>query len=424
MEQRVSGESNISSAAYARSHDQAMAPQTISRRVSRIASARPFGLLSEFLQNFYDERRHLPRTLDFTLGDPHEMPSAAYVSALQDALTPENELWFAYKMNEPAAQRAAATSLRRIVDLSFAADDIHLTTGGFAAIALALKAVADPGDEVIYSLPPWFLYESLVLEAGLVPVKVPIEAETFDLDVDAIAAAITPQTRIVIVCTPNNPTGRIYPPDTLRRLADALDGASAQHGRPIFILSDEPYNRIVYDGAAFRSPAEFYPYTFIAYSYGKTLLAPGQRIGYLALPPTMPDREELRDAIRTLQFATGFVFPNAVLQHALPRLEELRFDIDLFQRKRDIMVDALQDIGYRVHRPEGTFYLFPESPIPDDMAFVNVLAERDILVVPGRIFETPGFFRISLTATLDTIEASLDGFASAYAGITSAPRAV
>lgn len=424
MEQRVSGESDLSSPGDVRSVDRLMTDRAISRRVSRIASPRPLRLLFEFMQDFYDERRHLPGTLDFTLGDPHEMPSPAYVSALRDALTPENELWFAYKMNEPTAQRAAAASLRRIVDLPFEADDIHLTTGGFAAIALALKTVADPGDEVVYSLPPWFLYESLVLEAGLVPVKVPIDAETFDLDVDAIAAAITPQTRIVIVCTPNNPTGRIYPAGTLRRLATVLDEASSRNGRRIFIISDEPYNRIVYDGVAFRSPAEFYPYTFIAYSYGKTLLAPGQRIGYLALPPTMPDREQLREAIRTLQFATGFIFPNAVLQHALPRLEELRFDIDLFQRKRNIMVDALRDIGYRVHRSDGTFYLFPEAPIPDDMAFVNVLAERGILVVPGRIFETPGFFRISLTATMGTIEASLPGFAAAYAGTTSLTSAV
>lgn len=392
-----------------------MTDHPTSHRSSAVASAKPLRLLFEFFRDSYDERRHQPGTFDFTLGNPHEMPSAAYVDTLRDALEPGNELWFAYKMNEPDAQRAAAASLRRIVELPFEADDIHLTTGGFAAIALGLKAVADPGDEVIYSLPPWFLYEPLILEAGLVPIKVPIAAGTFDLDVDAIAAAITPRTRIVIVCTPNNPTGRIYPAATLRRLTAVLDEASARNGRRIYVISDEPYNRIVYDGATFRSPVEFYPYSFLAYSYGKTLLSPGQRIGYLALPPAMPHREELREAIRTLQFATGFVFPNALLQHALPRLEELAFDIDLFQRKRDRMVDALREIGYRVQPPEGTFYLFPESPLADDRAFASILAGYGILVMPGRIFETPGFFRISLTATLDTIEASLPGFAAAYA---------
>ena len=398
---------------------QLMTDHPISSRVSKISRATQFETLFEFFRDFYADRRHLPGTLDLTFGDPHDMPSPGYVEALRNAITPQDELWFAYKMNEPEAQRAAAESLRGHVGLPFEADDIHLTTGGFAAIALALKAVADPGDEVIYSLPPWFLYEPLVLEAGLVPVKVPIDADNFDLDVDVIAAAITPHTRIVIVCTPNNPTGRIYPAETLARLATALDEASARNGRRIYVISDEPYNRIVYDGATFRSPLEFYPYSFLAYSYGKTLLAPGQRIGYLALPPTMPHREAMRDAISTLQFATGFVFPNAVLQHALPRLEQLRFDIGLFERKRDVMVNALRDIGYRVSPPEGTFYLFPESPIPDDQAFASILAEHGILVIPGRIFETPGYFRISLTASLETIERSLAGFAAAYAAATS-----
>ncbi len=402
-----------------------MDDQPISRRVSAIAAAKPFGLLFGFFNEFdYAERRLRPGVLDFTFGDPHEMPSRAYVDALAASLEPQNELWFAYKQNEPAAREAAAASLRRVIDLPFEAEDIHLTTGGFAAIALAMKTVADPGDEVIYSLPPWFLYEALVLEAGLVPVKVGIDRVTFDLDIEAIEAAITPRTRIVIVCTPNNPTGRIYPPETLRRLAKVLDGASARNGRRIYLLSDEPYQRIVYDGAAPVSPLQYYPYSFLAYSYGKTLLAPGQRMGYLAVPPTMPDRTGLRDAIQTLQIATGWVYPNAVLQYALPRLEELSFDIALFQRKRDRMVAALREIGYRVNAPEGAFYLFPESPIPDDAAFATMLAEMGVLVMPGRMFETPGFFRISLTATLETIEAGLPRFAEAFARATASPSQV
>lgn len=397
-----------------------MTDQPVSRRVAAIAAAKPFGLLFGFFNEFdYAERRLRPGTLDFTFGDPHEMPSRDYVDALIASVEPEDELWFAYKQNEPAAREAAAASLRRVIDLPFEAEDIHLTTGGFAAIALAMKTVADAGDEVIYSLPPWFLYEALVLEAGLAPVKVGIDRVTFDLDIEAIAAAITPKTRIVIVCTPNNPTGRIYPPDTLRRLATVLDEASARNGRRIYLLSDEPYQRIVYDGASPVSPVQYYPHSFLAYSYGKTLLAPSQRMGYLAVPPTMPDRPALRDAIQTLQIATGWVYPNAVLQYALPRLEELHFDIALFQRKRDRMVAALREIGYRVNVPEGAFYLFPESPLADDAAFAAILAELGVLVMPGRMFETPGFFRISLTATLETIEAGLPRFAEAYARTTA-----
>ncbi len=397
-----------------------MDDQPISQRTNTIANATPFQMLFDFFRlSGYQERRNEPGVLDFTFGDPHDPPSAAYVEILQNSTIPQHELWFAYNMGDSKARDAAAASLRRHIDIPFEATDIHLTTGGFAAISSALKVVGDPGDEVIYSLPPWFLYEGLVLEAGLVPVKVQINRETFDLDLDAIAAAITPRTRIVIVNTPNNPTGRIYPVEILQRLATILDEASQRIGRRIYLISDEPYNRIVFDGATFHSPVEFYPYTFLAYSYGKTLLSPGQRIGYLAIPPTMPNGEAMSNAVETLQVSGGWLFPNAVLQFALPRLEELAFDIPLFQRKRDAMVDALSQIGYRVHRPEGTFYLFPESPIPDDQAFADLLAEQGVLVLPGRMFETPGFFRISLTATMETIEASLPRFATAFAQATS-----
>ena len=393
--------------------------QTISRRAAAVSSA-VSSLLVEYLEGIdYFRRRDEPGALDFTFGDPREMPPAAYVSALQTALTPQREDWFAYKQYEPAAQEAAAASLGQLTGLPFAPEDILLTTGGFAALSLGMKVVADPGDEVIFSLPPWFAYEALIVESGLVAVKVRIDRETLDLDVDAIAAAITPRTRIVIVNTTNNPTGRVYSAETLTRLATVLDDASARHGRRILILSDEPYNRIVFAGTRFRTPAEFYPHTLIAYSYGKTLLAPGQRIGYLALPPALPDRAALRGAVLGLQFAVGYAFPNAVMQYALPELERQPFDVARLQRRRDLMVDALTSLGYTVHRPEGTFYLFPRSPIPDDVAFTRSLLEQGILVLPGALFETPGYFRICLTATEETCERSLLGFAAALTSATA-----
>ena len=387
--------------------------QTVSLRAAAVSSA-VSSLLVEYLEGIdYFSRREEPGALDFTFGDPREMPPAAYVSALQTALTPQRVDWFAYKTYEPAAQEAAAASLAQLTGLPFAPEDILLTTGGFAALSLGMKVVADPGDEVIFSLPPWFAYEALIVEAGLAPVKVRIDRETLDLDVEAIAAAITPRTRIVIVNTPNNPTGRVYSAETLTRLATVLEEASARHGRRILILSDEPYNRIVFAGTRFHTPAEFYPHTLIAYSYGKTLLAPGQRIGYLALPTALPDRAALRGAVLGLQFAVGYAFPNAVMQYALPELEQQPFDVARLERRRDLMVDALTSLGYTVHRPEGTFYLFPRSPIPDDVAFTRSLLEQGILVLPGALFETPGFFRLCLTATEETCERSLPGFATA-----------
>ncbi len=386
----------------------------ISRRAATTRGLTSFRLVNDFYFNSaYARRRGEPGTLDFTFGNPHDMPPASYVDALRDALTPQNKDWFAYKEYVRAAQEAAATGLRNLLGMPFAPEDVLLTTGGFTAIAAAMKAVADPGDEAIYSLPPWFLYEGLVVEAGLVPVRVRVDHETFDLNVDAIAAAITPRTRIVIVNSPNNPTGRIYPRATLRRLAAALDEASARNDRRIYLISDEPYNRLVFDGARFRSPVEFYPYSFLAYSYGKTHLAPGQRIGYVALPPTMPDRETIRQAIMDMQIVMGWAFPNAVLQYALPRLEEFSIDVGHLQRKRDRLADDLAGMGYRLTRPEGTFYLWVRSPLADDRAFTDHLAERDIFVMPGSLFETPGFFRISLTANDHMIERAMPGFAAA-----------
>jgi aspartate aminotransferase len=391
-----------------------VAESSVSRRANAIAATEPLRLLLGYLESVdYFRRRDEPGVLDFTFGDPREMPDPAYVAALQEATIPRHPGWFAYQFSQPAAQEVAAASLARLTGLPFAAEDILLTNGGFAALSVGMKLVADAGDEVIYSLPPWFLYEALAVDAGIVPVKVRVDPETLDLDVAAIAAAITPRTRIVIVNSPNNPTGRVYSPETLTRLAAVLEEASARNGRRIFLLSDEPYNRIVFSGHRFRTPAEFYPATLVAYSYGKTLLAPGQRIGYLALPPALPDRDALRQAAFGVQAATGYAFPNAVLQYALPVLETQSIDVGRLERRRDMMVDALTAMGYRVHRPEGTFYLFPRSPLADDEAFARLLAERGILVMPGALFETPGFFRICLTATEAMCEQSLPGFAAA-----------
>jgi len=210
-----------------------------------------------------------------------------------------------------------------------------------------------------------------------------------------------------------NPRGRIYALDRLRALGTVLADASARRGSPVYLISDEPYNRIVFDGRTFHSPAEAYPDTLITYSYGKTLLAPGNRIGYIAAPPTMPARERLRDAIVIQQFATGFAFPNADLQHAIEDLETLSIDVKAMERRRDRVVGALRAMGYQTTMPEGTFYVMARAPIDDDVAFADVLARQQVLVLPGTIVEVPGWFRISLTASDEMVERGLPGFAAA-----------
>jgi aspartate aminotransferase len=352
---------------------------------------------------------------DFTFGDPQEMPIPGYVEALRYWLAPRDKDWFAYQENEAEPRAVVAAALRARRNLRFEDEDIFLTTGAFAAIAVALAAVVDPGDEIVMNDPPWFFYESMIIAAGGAPVHVGIQPKTFDLDLAAIEKAITPRTRAIFVNSPNNPTGRIYQPALLKDLATLLHTASRKNGRTIYLLSDEAYSRIVYDGRPFYSATEYYPNSMLLYTYGKTLLTPGQRIGYLALPPAIEHRKELREAIYMAQIVTGYVFPNALLQHALGDIERLSVDIAHLQRKRDRMTAALREMGYDLHVPEGTFYLLPKSPIADDWAFVQMLGEYSISCLPGSTIGCPGYFRISLTASDDMITRALPGFAAARA---------
>jgi aspartate aminotransferase len=350
---------------------------------------------------------------DFVFGNPHEMPLPGFTAGLQRWITPQDQMWHAYKNSERSSQEIVAATLRKMRGLPFAEEDICMTNGAFAALAVTINTVVDPGDEVIFISPPWFFYEAMIVASGAKPVRVKIDAQSFDLDITAIQAAITPRTRAIIVNSPHNPTGKIYPAETLQALGRLLSEASRANGRTIYLLSDEAYSRIIFDGRDYPSPLSFYPSSFLIYTYGKTLLTPGERLGYIALSPQMAERDAVRAAITTTQFTMGYAFPNALLQHALADLEKLSIDIPHLQEKRDWMVGALRGMGYQANLPEGTFYLVVKSPLPDDQAFAALLAEYNVLVLPGIIAEMPGYFRISLTANDDMIQRSLPGFAAA-----------
>ena len=397
-----------------------MSRPLVSRRISR-ASAAMDPLVRFFANSTWVRRRDDEGICDFVLGNPHEMPLDGFVAALQRHLVPRNKDWFAYKNSEQTSRQVVATSLRERLKVPFEEEDILLTDGAFASLATALCTLVDPGDEVIFVSPPWFFYESIILAYGANPVRVNADPTTFDLDVDAVKRAVSGRTRAVIVNSPNNPTGKIYPPETLRELAGMLTDASEQAGRPIYLLSDEAYSRIVFDGREFSSPATYYPNSLLLYTYGKVLLTPGQRLGYIALPPTMQNRQELREALFAAQFVTGYAFPNALLQHALADLEGLSIDVGDLQRKRDRLAGELRDMGYKLHVPEGTFYLLVRSPLADDPAFIELLAEHDVFLLPGSIVELPGTFRVSLTANHDMITRALPGFAAAMARCTTRP---
>jgi len=366
-----------------------------------------------FFTGPYAELEPDPEVANFAVGNPHEIAMPAYVDAIRRHLQPQDKNWFAYKMSEPNAQRTVARTMSALTGLDWDPNDVHMTNGGFAALAVAFRTLLEPGDEAIFLSPPWFFYEQLILAADGVAVRVRLEMPTCRLDLQRIEAAITPRTRVLVLNSPHNPSGRIVPIDELRALADLLTSASEKIGHPIYLVSDEPYRRIAFDGREVHSPAEVYPHTVVTYSYGKQLLAPGMRIGYLTFPPTMPDRERLRDDTFVNQLAAGYAFPNALLQHSIEDLEPICVDLSILERRRARLVGKLRGMGYEATWPEGTFYVMIRSPIDDDQAFARILNEHKVLVLPGTIVETPGWFRASLTASDEMVERGVPGFAAA-----------
>src|SRR5262249_33323376 len=243
----------------------------VSKRIAAAAAA--FENVNRFYsRSRYSERRREPGISDFTFGNPHDMPLAGLVSAIRERALPHDKNWFAYKTSEEEPRSFLAERVGRELGLTFEPEDISLTTGAFAAIMVAYHLLLDAGDQAIYSEPAWFCYGPMLLAADGVPRSVPLKKPHFDLDLAAIDAAIGPRTRLVIVNTPPHPTGRIYSRAALVQLADLLERASARIGKRIFLLADEPYRRIRFDGHDFVSPAAVYPWTLVSYSYGKALL--------------------------------------------------------------------------------------------------------------------------------------------------------
>ena len=370
-------------------------------------------LLKFFTDSPYSRSSGNPAICNFVNADPRELPFPELTQTLSRAVVPRKSGWLANGMNDPVAQRAVATSLSSRTGLGYLPADICLTAGAFGALASALKAVLNPGDEVITITPCWPFYPWLVLGAGGRPVDVPAARPGWDLDVGAIAGSITERTRGVIVNSPHNPTGRIYPEETLKELARVLREASRRNGRSIYLLSDESFSRVLFDGNQFQSPCRYYEDSFLVYTFGKVLLASGLRLGYLALNPAMGSGELVRAGVLAAQIAGGWTFPNVLMQHAVPELEGLSIDVGRIQARRDRMVSALEEYGYEVGTPEAAMFLTVRSPWESSVAFADLLSEYDIYVIPGSLANFEGYFRISLSATDDMVERSLPGFAAA-----------
>jgi len=312
----------------------------------------------------------------------------------------------------PQTRQAVADTLKEETGLAFGLGDIVMSCGAAGAVNVVLRATLNPGDEIIILSPFFGEYVYYIDNHNGVPVIVPT-TEDFQLDLTAIEAAITPRTRGLMLNSPNNPSGVIYPEAQVKELAGLLRRKSSEHGSEIYIISDEPYRKLIYDGLVYPQVFPHYEYTIVVNSHAKDLGLPGERIGYIAVHPDYPGKGELVDALIFCTRTLGFVNAPALMQHLIRGLQGVSVDVSEYQRKRDYIYGQLTELGYSVVKPQGAFYLFPKSPLSDDAAFVDALQEWKVLAVPGKGFGTPGHFRISYCVDDWVLEGAVAGFAKA-----------
>jgi aspartate aminotransferase len=351
---------------------------------------------------------------DLSLGNPVVEPPDQFVQELRRLAEHPAKGMHRYMPNAgyPETRQAVAEGLKAETGLPFAAGHIVMTCGAAAALNVVLKTILDPAQEVIILAPYFVEYGFYVDNHSGVAVTAPTGPD-FQPDLEAIEAAVTSKTRAVIINSPNNPTGAVYPADGLAGLAGLLRRKQEEHDSEIFIVSDEPYRRIIYDGLSYPQVFPHYQNTIVVNSHAKDLALPGERIGYIAVNPAYPQQEELVDGLTFCNRTLGFVNAPALMQHVIRSLQGVSVDVAGYQRKRDYLCAQLTELGYSLVKPQGAFYLFPKSPLEDDVAFVNALLEWNVLAVPGRGFGTPGYFRISYCMEDRVLEGAMDGFARA-----------
>jgi aspartate aminotransferase len=351
------------------------------------------------------------KVCDFSLGNPDVEPPAAFQQALQDVVAAAAPRKHGYMPNAgyPDVRALVAAQVGREQGCPLSGDQLVMSCGASGAMNAVLKTILDPGDEVIASVPCFMEYNAYVDNHGGRLVLAPSRPD-FDLDVDAIVGMIQPRTAALIINSPNNPTGRIYPESTLRKLSAALLQAGKKTGRAIYLLSDEPYRKLAYDGAKVPGVMGLYPHSLVMASYSKDLSLPGERIGYVAVNPAADDAARLIDGIILCTRILGYVNAPALMQRVVARIQGMAVDVEIYRRKRDLFSTALSSMGYQFAVPEGAFYIFPKAPGGDDLAFVKALQEELILAVPGRGFGMPGYFRIAYCVDTPVIERSLPGF--------------
>lgn len=356
---------------------------------------------------------------DFSLGNPSAAPPEGFSKALMKVVQEDFSGKHKYMPNAgyPDVREKLSENISKELNVKIGADRLLMTCGAGGAMNVVLKSLVNPGDKVLVNAPCFMEYNFYVSNHGG-KLEIISPTDNFDLNFEAMEKAIDKNTAAVIINSPNNPTGFIYSSESLKKLADLLDKKKKETGRTIYIISDEPYRKIVFDGLEVPSVFEYYSHSLVATSYSKDLSIPGERIGWLAIHPDAEDALNLFNACVLCNRILGYVNAPAIMQKAVMMSLGTSVDISEYSRNRDVLCSALTEIGYELIIPKGTFYAFPKAPGGDDLAVIDALQKQKILCVPGRGFAAPGYFRIAFCVDENTVRRSIDGFRLAFNEIT------
>ena len=384
---------------------------TIAKKIETMMSR------SSWIRKMFEEGARLKaehgadRVYDFSLGNPNLQPPEEFRKVLIDIANASGTGDHAYMPNigYPHVRKAVADYVAAEQQANISANEIIMTCGAAGALNVILKAILDPGDEVITPAPYFVEYNFYVDNHGGILKTAPTKPD-FCLDIDAISSAINEKTKAVLINSPNNPTGQVYSRQSLSELGALLKEKSRSLNRTIYLISDEPYRKIIYDGLNVPSIFSCYNETVIATSYSKDLSIPGERIGFIAINPAAAYKDDLFGGMALANRILGYVNAPALMQRVIGSLQGISVDISGYAGKRELLCDGLADCGYEFIRPSGAFYLFPKTPVPDDVKFVKTLQDELILTVPGSGFGGPGHFRIAFCVDDKTIINSMPGF--------------
>ncbi len=384
---------------------------TISKKIEDIIAG------ASFIRKMFEEGAQLKaqygadNVYDFSLGNPNLPPPEKFSELLRDTVDSCGLGDHCYMPNTgyPMVCGSVAEYLAEEQQAPVTDKEILMTCGASGALNVALKTILDPGDEVLTPAPCFVEYKFYADNHGGV-LKTVRSKPDFQLDLDAMADAITAKTKAVLINSPNNPTGQVYPEEDLVALGDLLEKKSKDYRRTIYLVSDEPYRKIVYDGVKVPSIFTSYKDSIIGTSYSKDISIPGERIGFIAVNPGATYKNKLIGGMTVANRILGFVNAPALMQRVVACMQGMSVEISEYARKREILCDGLAELGYEFIKPPGTFYLFPRSPIPDDVEFANALKEERVLVVPGSGFDGPGHFRIAFCVDDEVIKNSMPGF--------------